>query len=370
MLIRKVTSASDMPDASSFIARSALLSSLRRASLVGRAAIAAAAFLLTACVIHLAIGNPWRLYAEGRSEKIAMLHALRGEIDAVAVGTSRIEEGFDPAAFDAAFADSPYRIASLDLGLPGGSQTEQRRMAQQALRTLRPPDGRAACVLIMELNAGVNFPPEDVLHPRSIDVYDADSIRFASEFDGDATSLYDRIGRLGFGLIAGTAHYLNSGMLSAWLFHADARNPAVALEPRRGQRITQPSDADRREVADAFHRRGTTQTATASFTPGNRALLADVAASATSAQMVYVVTPRLADHATTDVYPDAIDGPAGPVPVIDLARPDLYPALYQPKYWRNAGHLNAAGAALFTQLLARQLDAWLTRHATPLPCKR
>src|SRR5690242_199500 len=115
-----------MPDASSYIGRGALLPAIRRVGLVGRIAIAAATFLLTAAAIHLAVGDPWRLYAEGRTEKIAMLHALRGRIDAVAVGTSRIEEGFDPAAFDAAFADGPYRIASLDLGLPGGSQTEQR----------------------------------------------------------------------------------------------------------------------------------------------------------------------------------------------------------------------------------------------------
>src|SRR5690348_16578727 len=129
-----------MPDASSFIGRSTMLPGIHRIGVVGRLAIAAAAFLLTAAAIHLAIGDPWQLYAEGRSEKLAMLHALRGRIDAVAVGTSRIEEGFDPAVFDAAFADGPYRIESLDLGLPGVSQTEQRSMAQEALRTLHPPD--------------------------------------------------------------------------------------------------------------------------------------------------------------------------------------------------------------------------------------
>ena len=361
-----------MPDASSYIGRAALLPAIRRAGLVSRIAIVAAAFLLTAAAIHLAIGDPWRLYAEERSEKIAMLHALRGQIDAVAVGTSRIEEGFDPAAFDAAFADSPYRIASLDLGLPGGSQTEQRKMAHEALNTLRPPAGRAACLLVMELNAGVNFPPEDVLHPRSIDVYDADTIRFANGFAGNAVSIYDRLGRLGFTLIAGVAHYANSGMLSAWLFHpSDPRNPAVALEARRGQRITKPSAADSHEVASAFANRGETKLVNGDFAPGNRELLADVATTTTpSPQILYVVTPKLDDLATTYVYPDAIDAPEGAVPVIDMARPDLYPELYQPGYWRNAGHLNAAGAAVFTRLLARQIDAWLARHAATLPCKR
>jgi hypothetical protein len=372
LLIKKVTSAPDMPDASSFIGRSALLPVARGASVVGRIAIAFTAFLLTAAAIHLALGDPWRLYAEGRSEKIAMLHALRGQIDAVAVGTSRIEEGFDPAVFDAAFADGPYSVASLDLGLPGGSQTEQRAMAEEALRTLRAPDGHAACLLIMELNAGVNFPPEDVLHPRSIDVYDADTIRFAEAFGGDATGTYERLGRLGFALIAGAAHYVNSGMLSAWLFHpGDARNPAAALESRRGQRVTEASAADHREVAEAFAHRGDTKLANAGFMPGNRELLADVAATASaSSQILYVVTPKLDDLTTTYVYPDEMNGPAGAVPVINMARPDLYPELYQPRYWRNAGHLDAAGAALFTRLLGQQINLWLASHDTTLPCKR
>lgn len=371
MLIRKVTSASDMPDASSYIARGALLPAIRRASIVGKLAIGVAAFLLTASVIHLAVGDPWRLYAEGRSEKIAMLHALRDRIDAVAVGTSRIEEGFDPAVFDAAFAAGPYRIASLDLGLPGGSQTEQRKMAQEALRTLRPPNGRAACLLIMELNAGVNFPPEDVLHPRSIDVYDANTIRFANGFGGDTVGAYERLGRLGFALIAGVAHYANSGMLAALLFHGgDARNPAVALEQTRGHRITAASATDRRDVAAAFADRGKPNLIDGAFTPGDRELLADVATATTAPpQVVYVVTPTLSDLADAYIYPDTIDGQDGPVPVINLARPDRYPELYQPSLWRNAGHLNAAGAALFTRLLATQLDAWLTRHNATLPCK-
>ena len=360
-----------MPDASSYIGRGAALPAIR-AGVVGKIAIIAAAFLLTASAIHLAIGDPWALYAEGRSEKVAMLHALRGQIDAVAVGTSRIEEGFDPAAFDATFAGGQYSIQSLDLGLPGGSQTEQRRMAQEVLRTLRPPKGRAACLLIMELNAGVNFPPEDVLHPRSIDVYDANSIGFASGFGGSAVGAYDRLGRLGFALIAGAAHYANSGMLSAWLFHArEARNPEVALEARRGQRITTPSEADRREVAAAFAHGGDTKHANAEFMPGNHELLADVAATAsTLPTLVYVVTPKLDDLVTTYVYPEQIDGPAGPVPVINMARPDLYPQLYQPGYWRNAGHLNAAGAAVFTRLLAGRIDAWLTQHGAAPSCKR
>jgi hypothetical protein len=147
-----------------------------------------------------------------------------------------------------------------------------------------------------------------------------------------------------------------------------ADNPEVALAATRGQRITPASRQDTRDADAAFNARGAPETPIATaLAPGNHQLLADVAraeGSATRAhvQLVYVVTPSLSDLTSPAVYPGEIDGPKGPVPIINLARPDLYPQLYQRAYWRNAGHVNAAGAAVFTRLLAQQLDAWLRRH--------
>jgi len=340
----------------------------RRLGVAIKLATLATSFAVTALLLHLLIGDPRQLYAEERSEKLALLHKWSHDIDVVAVGTSRVEEGFDPAAFDANFDTGGQRAKSFNLGLPGGSQSEQRFTALQALRALQASNTRSSHLLLLELNAGINFPPEDVLHPRSIDLYDLDTIRFSYQFGGDE-GLVKQLGRLGFAMVAGVAHYANAGMLSAIMFRAkNVDNPEVALAATHGQRITPASVQDSQGVADAFGaQRAPTRSVPALLAPGIQHLVDDLAdaAPATSAhpvQLAYVVTPTLADRISAAIYPDEIQGPNGAVPIINLARPDRYPELYQQAYWRNTGHLNVAGAALFTRLLAQQLDAWLRRH--------
>jgi hypothetical protein len=340
----------------------------RRSRVLVRMVTLATSFAATALLLHLLIDNPRQLYAEERSEKLALLHKWSHDIDVVAVGTSRVEEGFDPAVFDATFTTSGQRTNSFNLGLPGGSQSEQRFTGLEALSALQSSNARSDRLLLLELNAGINFPPEDVLHPRSIDLYDMDTIRFSYRFGGDEGAV-KQLGRLGFALVAGVAHYANAGMLSAIVFRSkSADNPEVALAATHGQRITPASAQDRQGVAEAFSARiAPTQPAPVSLAPGNLHLIADLAyaAPATSAhpvQLAYVVTPTLADRSSAAIYPDEIRGPNGPVPIINMARPDRYPELYQQANWRNTGHLNKAGAALFTRLLAQQLDAWLRRH--------
>jgi hypothetical protein len=333
---------------------------------VVRACTLAVAFSATALILHLLVGDPRRLYAEGRSEKLAQLHEWSKRISVVAVGTSRVEEGFDPATFDANFAAGRSGSTSFNLGLPGGSQSEERFTAQEAIRALDSSSTKSDRMLLLELNAGVNFPPDDVLHPRSINIYSADTISFSYDFNGDGMGV-KRLGRLAFAMIAGAAHYANAGMLSALVFRSDnADNPEVALAATRGQRFTPASSQDIRDADDAFRARGATEAPLATpLAPGNYQLVADVAkaeAPASHVQLVYVVTPTLADLTSIATYPEEVQGPNGPVPIINLARPDLYPELYQRTYWRNAGHVNAAGAAVFTRILAQQLDAWLRRH--------
>jgi hypothetical protein len=86
-------------------------------------------------------------------------------------------------------------------------------------------------------------------------------------------------------------------------------------------------------------------------------------------QFMYVATPRLEDLKSAPDYPAEIEGPAGPVPIFNLARPDLYPELYQPQNWRNAHHLNHdLGAPLFSRLLASQVRSWLGTHPVAARC--
>jgi hypothetical protein len=331
-----------------------------------RAFTLAVAFSATALVLHLLIGDPRRLYAEGRSEKLAQLHEWSKRISVVAVGTSRVEEGFDPATFDASFAAGRSGSTSFNLGLPGGSQSEERFTGQEAIRALESSNTKSDRIVLLELNAGVNFPPDDVLHPRAINIYSADTISFSYDFNGDGMGV-KRLGRLAFAVIAGAAHYANAGMLSALVFRSgNANNPEVALAATRGQRFTPASQQDIQDADEALHARGAPEMPVAmTLTPGNYQLLADVAkaeAPASHVQLVYVVTPTLGDLTSDAAYPEEVEGPNGLIPIINLARPDLYPELYQRTYWRNAGHVNAAGAAVFTRLLALQLDAWLRRH--------
>ncbi|MBV9250259.1 MAG: hypothetical protein JO227_13570 [Acetobacteraceae bacterium] len=342
--------------------------SSRRAGFATRGCVLAASFLVTALALHLLIGDTRQLYAEGRSEKLAQLGAWKHDIDAVAVGSSRIEEGFNPSVFDATLASSQHRSTSFNLGLPGGSETEERFTGQQALRILDPSATKPVRVLI-ELNAGLNFPPEDVFHPRAINIYDLDTIRFSLGFGGNGIGIVRQLGRSGFSMLSGAANYANAGMVSAMIFRREGSETAVtALASTHGQRITNASAEDRREVEDTVSgNTGPTVLVPALLEPGQYQLLADVAgiagpASSAHLQLIYVVTPHLYDMRSVEIYPNEMQGPNGPVPIIDVARPDLYPQLYDKANWRNPDHLNAAGAVVFTRLLAQQLNAWLDAH--------
>src|ERR1700731_2928443 len=58
-------------------------------------ALAAVGFLVTAGVLHAAIGDPLRLHADVRSEKLEMLSEWRGTVFSAAFGTSHVHNGLD-----------------------------------------------------------------------------------------------------------------------------------------------------------------------------------------------------------------------------------------------------------------------------------
>ena len=85
-------------------------------------------------------------------------------------------------------------------------------------------------------------------------------------------------------------------------------------------------------------------------------------------QVLYVVMPMVDDLGEHPVYPATIAGPDGPRPILNLAQPDVYPELYQAKYWHDGAHLNEAGAALASRLLAEQIKAWYAKNPVAARC--
>jgi hypothetical protein len=332
-------------------------------------------FLIVAGGIHLASPRPFALHAAMRSEKIALLAQERGKALSASFGSSHVHYGFDPRAFDAAMAGTPMATHSINLAIAGGSQSEQRAMALAFVEDLPPTPSVApqACFILLELNAGANFTREHLVHPRAINLYDWPTTRFVLRLTSPAISFEQRAGRTAFALIAMTLHFANVGMLSSRIFPApldDQQILAETLEDRRGliveQRRAGVLEQLRLIEARAPQKPAMTQ---AALLPGNRDLADELQAKAgAKLQIVYLVMPKLSDLSTQADYPEAIATNDGEVPIVNLARPDLYPQLYRPELWLDDAHLDEAGAQLATALIAAQLKSWYAAHGQPKSC--
>lgn len=305
---------------------------------------------------------------------MAMLGSRRSTVTAAAFGSSRVHNGFDPRVFDAALADSGYTVDSLNLALFGGSQTEQRALARDFSAHLVRPDGRpSVCMVLLEINAGLNFQATNLFHPRSINLYDPDTVVFAMRFSGESLGTRRRLGRAAIAISAGVLHFANVGMLGEALFDpiADTLSPKRTSEALRGFLNEDPTAAGLAGVRRAFEdrpRQAATQEVL--ILPGNRQLLADIAsvAAVSNLQLMYFVTPSLDDLALAPVYPAVIDGPNGPIPIFNFAQPSRYPQLFDEKLWRDPGHLSTTGATALTRLLAEEVRAWLTQTPNASRC--
>ena len=104
--------------------------------------------------------------------------------------------------------------------------------------------------------------------------------------------------------------------------------------------------------------------------PGNVELLRELhdASTVRNVQFLYVVMPMVSDLTEHPVYPASIAEPEGQEPILNLAQPDVYPELYQVKYWHDSAHLNEAGAALASRLLAEQIKAWYAKNPPAARC--
>lgn len=326
------------------------------------ALLALLGFVATAALIRTQLPDPFLLPAEYRSDKLALIDQWRSRANVAAFGSSRMHEGFLPEIFDAQFGPS-FASTSLNLGIVAGSLNEQRAMARRFLERKRPT-GPCPTLILLEMNAGLNLPPETRFDPRTVNLYDADSLNFVANFEDPGIGILRRIGRITFALSAAAAHYANAGMLSAVLFPVEH---AVADEDARG-RIGLPQTEDEAErVATLFAARpAESKVVPVSLGQGYRRLLDNIASP--HAHYLYVVAPMLDDMSDIPDYPAAIEGPNGPVPIFNLARPDRFPELYRLENWRNATHMTHEGAAVFSRLLGMQVADWAAHQSFPAEC--
>jgi hypothetical protein len=340
----------------------------------------AAGFLVVAGVVHLAVGDPLRLYADMRSEKLMVMDEWQGRAYSAAFGSSHVHYGFDPRSFDLAMIGTPLQTRSLNLAIRGGSQSEQRATAMPFLQHLQEPTalGRnlevRACMVMLELNAGANFTNDHLVHPRAINIYDWRTARFVWGLTDPQMSRTQRVGRRGYAVVAMGLHYANLGMLSSKIFTPPVDTVELneeTVDDRRGLMVEPPLPGVREQlekmIAEApSHPTESPQTLLAS----NRELLEDLKAASPvkNLLMVYVVMPKLSDLTEYAVPPDGLEWSGGTAPIINMARPDLYPEIYQAKYWFDDVHLNESGAALLTKLMANNLKSWYAAHGEPARC--
>jgi hypothetical protein len=329
----------------------------------------AAGFILTAGILHLCIRNPLRLYAEIRSEKLAVMDQWRGRAGSAAFGSSHVDNGFDPRAFDNALRGTAAETTSLNLGISGGAQTEQEVVAKRFIDSLPDPaQGSQARFVLLEITAGANFTNDHLFHPRAINIYDVPTMRLALDYaNTKSLGLKRAVGRSGFAFLAGLLHYTNVGMLSSGIFSAPLNAQLFASETADDRRGLTPNEiaaphspeflADQQILAVA----GTPHSRPGEILDGHYALLQDLAASALRkhVQLVYFVAPRLDDLISYPVFPESIKGPLGPVFILNEGQPGLHPELFRAELWHDPGHMTEAGAALFSRLLAENLKSKL-----------
>jgi hypothetical protein len=332
-------------------------------------------FITTATLLHQLLGDPLRLHADSRSEKVLVLDRNRSTANSAAFGASFVKFGFDPRTFDRSLNGLSLQTRTISLAIEGGTQGEQRAMALEFVQHLPPTHSPDPCLVMLDVDAMANMTVDHLIHPRTINIYDLPTARFISHLTEPSMSLSQRIRRPGLAYLAALVHYANTGMLSNRVFSPPIDQKAFASMTdgdRRGfDALTTDNPHDHSEVVRQIGAwRGNAPLEARSLNQGNLELIAQLQAAAPTHHLspVYLVMPRLSDLVTTPQYPDSVVVNGERIPIIDLAHPDLYPSIYQTQLWHDDIHVNEEGAQLVTALFAEQLKLWYQQHGAPRSC--
>ena len=323
-----------------------------------------------AALLHLLVPDPMALHADMRSEKLVLMQQWHGRATAAVFGSSHVHNGFDPRAFDQVLAASPLAEKTINLAVEGGAQTEQHEMALRFVRQLVPAPGQAGAPLVLlELNAGANLTNDHLVHPRSINLYDLHTTRFAWALVAPAMGRAQMWGRRGYALAALALHSANMGMISSRIFSPPLSEEQFAAETamdRRGLFIperTASMRADMERLVRALPAT-TLHTEQGVLTPANRMMVEDLErnSSEPGLQIAYFVTPKLSDLSQRTAWPGCLATSYGPVVILALNRPDLYPELYRnADNWTDDAHLTEQGAGMLARYAAEQWAEWNQR---------
>jgi hypothetical protein len=326
-----------------------------------------AGFCVLAALLGLLVRDPMALHADMRSEKLTLMRQWHGRADAAIFGSSHVHNGFDPRAFDAALAATPLAEETLNLGVEGGAQTEQHAMALRFVRQLVPPPGLPNHPLVLlELNAGANLTNDHLVHPRSINLYDLPTTHFAWSLVSPGMGKSQIWGRRGYALAAWGLHLANFGMISSRIFSAPLDEKQLLDETsndRRGLLVAERPASRQEEMAGKIreYSSGASRTEEGIVVPGYRLMAEDLQRSSAQPglQVAYVVTPKLSDMKSRTVWPPCIATANGPVTILAMNRPDLYPGLYHdPGNWTDEAHLTEQGAQILGRDTAEQWLQW------------
>jgi hypothetical protein len=342
----------------------------------------AVGFLLCAALIHgflhAAFGDPVRLYANERSEKFALMDRYRGKTFSAFFGSSHVTYGLDPRVFDRALAGTDLATSSVNLAVRGGSQTEQLRVAMEWAKQLESPRQAGAppqpCLAILEMAMVPNLGDADIVHPRAVNIYDWPTTSLVLKATDKSFSLPRRASRVVLAFTEMAFHYANLGMLSNFIFRPPLSQELLAEESRDDQRgaiAEAPSASVSPEVAALLASAPAHPQVVDDPLPSSHAAAVatiERASSVHNLTPVFVVMPTLDDTHVMHLYPDHLMVNGKAVPILNMARPDLYPELYAGRNWFDGPHLNARGAEMFTRLFAHSLRQWYASAGKPAPC--
>jgi len=331
------------------------------------------AFALTAALLRLVLPPPIELYGALRSEKLAILERNHYEYPTASFGSSRMNQGFDPRVFDAALSGSPLAVHSFNLGVDGGTQSEQRIMAIDFLQHLRPPS-TGPCLVLLEANAPPIFAPYLTAHPRQFNILDWYSRNLEYSFTVIPLPRLHHFHLVALSFESAFFHSINLGMLSNYFFRPPYDETNIqdqTVDDRRGLHLRVADPPEKADFDRVYAGRPATPERVADqLEAGHDILINDLHQSPNGnrVQFVWVVMPLINDLYSYSVFPESQKTSFGDVPIINLARPDLYPQLYRPELWTNNQHLTEEGAKIASQLLASLLLKWSQNHPMQLHC--
>ncbi len=299
----------------------------------------------------------------------------RDDSCSAAFGSSHIHFGFDPRVFDRTLGLHAIPADTLNLAIQGGSQTEQFAMAKWFLVKSRRGQTGGDCLIMLELNAGANLEVRHLVHPRSINIYDASNADLSLKFSEAGIPWIRRIGRSGFAFAATSMHYLNVGMLASRVLPHEINRAVLVRESafdRRGLLVEPPDAAGTAGVAEVFRTRPAAPSIVQlSLMRGLTTLVSklELAAGGKGVEYFFLVTPKVTDIESYDEYPDCTVAGNLRVDVINVARPPEFPELYRPALWNDVAHLNEAGADVYSRLVAEEVARRKTRPRVPEDCE-